>query len=669
VLTGSLITEILFKITCIYMIIVQNHREVFRSFVRCRCYSLFAFQFVIFYCLVCLHFAVNDLLPEETELKVRYQPLPEGEVLGYLKRNQVIECLAVIGDWLQVRYLKEDAAWVRWRISSPAVAAAAGGVGGSSASAAAATMTSTLAAKLTSPPGSALTGTSRSSSRGTDKEKGFSAPAHGQSQGQGQGLSQELRKSATMRSSTSASAFSMGESLRALAAPVLDFLDWDPPFAGAGTGTHRRGVPGTGADTHSGTLRSTGGKQVIYVFYVFVGNCGFDSDCFFSDTNYGLLVLFFIYIVSVFFLLIFFVVVTATVTTTTELPPVTASRQATAYVSAPPSRLSKRERKSIRTPGDEHAHGDDVYQDDIVTYEINGVKSRIHLRKHPTFSREKIEHFNKVRYGSSEEGTSGYNLLLLPRHLVAYITPPPPSAGQPVDPPPSPLTLAQQEIFDHIMSLHNEDILRGEEHTLEDDRNDIFFHHDIASTASLSLSLSGTTSAGGTGAASGGGGGGGSSADMFPPAPLLSLPPLFSQSTSSLLPPGSAQPFDFRLDSASPSSTKIRFSADVYDGVGGGDGDGDGDGATRPRPRRRKDRKALQKEQEKSMLGGGDSSFEGSSSEEEGGGLPPSSWGVSARDGMYAVKDEEDDVDEAMALLEQQGGSLQSYNFNKGNAK
>jgi hypothetical protein len=394
-------------------------------------------------------------------------------------------------------------------------------------------------------------------------------------------------------------------------------------------------------------------------FYVFVGNCRFHSDCCFTDANYGLLVLFFICIVSVFFLLIFFVVVvvvTATVTTTTELPPVTTSRQATAYVSAPPSRLSKRERKSIRTPGDEHAHGDDVYQDDIVTYEINGVKSRIHLRKHPTFSREKIEHFNKVRYGSSEEGTSGYNLLLLPRHLVAYITPPPPSAGQPVDPPPSPLTLAQQEIFDHIMSLHNEDILRGEEHTLEDDRNDIFFHHDIASTASLSLS--GTTSAGGTGAASGGGGGGGgAAADMFPPAPLLSLPPLFSQSTSSLLPPGSA----------SPSSTKIRFSADVYDGVGGGDGDGDG--ATRPRPRRRKDRKALQKEQEKSMLGGGDSSFEGSSSEEEGGGLPPSSWGVSARDGMYAVKDEEDDVDEAMALLEQQGGSLQSYDFNKGNAK
>jgi hypothetical protein len=63
---------------------------------------------------------VNDLLPKETELKVRYQPVPDGEVVGYLRRDQVIECLAVIGDWLQVRYEKADGAWVRWRITSPA---------------------------------------------------------------------------------------------------------------------------------------------------------------------------------------------------------------------------------------------------------------------------------------------------------------------------------------------------------------------------------------------------------------------------------------------------------------------------------------------------------------------------------------------------------------------
>ena len=61
---------------------------------------------------------MNDSLPKETELKVRYQPLSEGEIVGYLRRGQVIECLAVIGDWLQVRYEKEDAAWVRWRITT-----------------------------------------------------------------------------------------------------------------------------------------------------------------------------------------------------------------------------------------------------------------------------------------------------------------------------------------------------------------------------------------------------------------------------------------------------------------------------------------------------------------------------------------------------------------------
>ena len=63
--------------------------------------------------------SVNDLMPAETELKVRYMPKPEGEVLGYLRRGQVIECLAVIGDWLQVRYEQEDTAWVRWRITTP----------------------------------------------------------------------------------------------------------------------------------------------------------------------------------------------------------------------------------------------------------------------------------------------------------------------------------------------------------------------------------------------------------------------------------------------------------------------------------------------------------------------------------------------------------------------
>lgn len=68
---------------------------------------------------ICLFSVVNDLLSKETELKVRYMPKPDGEVLGYLQRGHVIECLAVIGDWLQVRYEQEDTAWVRWRITTP----------------------------------------------------------------------------------------------------------------------------------------------------------------------------------------------------------------------------------------------------------------------------------------------------------------------------------------------------------------------------------------------------------------------------------------------------------------------------------------------------------------------------------------------------------------------
>ena len=60
------------------------------------------------------YYRVNDRLPKETALKVYYRPLLGSEVCGYLKRTQVIECLAVIGEWLQVRYDKEEAAWVRW---------------------------------------------------------------------------------------------------------------------------------------------------------------------------------------------------------------------------------------------------------------------------------------------------------------------------------------------------------------------------------------------------------------------------------------------------------------------------------------------------------------------------------------------------------------------------
>lgn len=124
---------------------------------------------------------------------------------------------------------------------------------------------------------------------------------------------------------------------------------------------------------------------------------------------------------------------------------------------------------------------DDMYRDDLITYEINGVKARVHLRKNPTLSREKIDHFNRVRYGSSADGSSEYTLLPLPEHFIAFITPPTPP-GQVTRKPLSPLTLTQREIFDHIMSLSLEEITRSSAGAAERERNEIFFSHQPSET-------------------------------------------------------------------------------------------------------------------------------------------------------------------------------------------
>jgi hypothetical protein len=36
------------------------------------------------------YYRVNDTLPTGVELKIRLMPLPDGEVCGYLKPNQII---------------------------------------------------------------------------------------------------------------------------------------------------------------------------------------------------------------------------------------------------------------------------------------------------------------------------------------------------------------------------------------------------------------------------------------------------------------------------------------------------------------------------------------------------------------------------------------------------
>lgn len=154
------------------------------------------------------------------------------------------------------------------------------------------------------------------------------------------------------------------------------------------------------------------------------------------------------------------------------------------FVSPPTSRLSRRNTANTAmtatstarrtTPGEQHEESDDLFGDDMVTYEIDGVKTKIHLRKHPDISREKIDIFNKIRFGSSEEDTVSCNLLLLPSHFIPLITPPT-LPGQVTQKPPSPLELNQTQIFKHIMSLDEHQLRPHGERQAGADRNDIFF--------------------------------------------------------------------------------------------------------------------------------------------------------------------------------------------------
>lgn len=153
------------------------------------------------------------------------------------------------------------------------------------------------------------------------------------------------------------------------------------------------------------------------------------------------------------------------------------------FVSPPSSRLSRRGvltagtttlTNGRRTPGEVHETNDDLFDDDQITYEIDGIKTKTRLRKNPHISREKIDHFNEVRFGVTHEGTNSCNLLLLPSHFIPLITPPT-LPGQVTQKPPSPLVLTQKQIFDHIMSLDADKLFRQSERLAEADRNAIFF--------------------------------------------------------------------------------------------------------------------------------------------------------------------------------------------------
>ena len=58
----------------------------------------------------------DDLLPSTFELKVRLRPVLDAEVWGSLKKGQIIESRAHIGEWLQIKFRDKDAAWVVMKV-------------------------------------------------------------------------------------------------------------------------------------------------------------------------------------------------------------------------------------------------------------------------------------------------------------------------------------------------------------------------------------------------------------------------------------------------------------------------------------------------------------------------------------------------------------------------
>lgn len=59
----------------------------------------------------------NDpILPSTFELKVRLRPVLDAEVVGALSKGQIIESRAHVGEWLQIRFGKHDAAWVVMKV-------------------------------------------------------------------------------------------------------------------------------------------------------------------------------------------------------------------------------------------------------------------------------------------------------------------------------------------------------------------------------------------------------------------------------------------------------------------------------------------------------------------------------------------------------------------------
>ena len=348
------------------------------------------------------YYRVNDSLPDGVELKIRHLPTQDGEVVGYLHRNEVIECMAVIGDWLQVRFENEDGAWVRWRPPNL-----------------------TRDAKIVTDESiqKAIPRIFTANSGPADAGGSVSGAVSG-------------RRTQTSRS--------FGFSLRSLTSGAGN-------DKGLGGGEGRTASPSrqqqfSARSALTNPFRRGGSIESSSL-------CGGDSMTLQSAGAAG----------------------TMGVLRGSTMSP-SRAYQAAAATAASSNRA--------KTPGERNEELDRFFNDNLITYEINGKFTKINTKKHPNVSKLKIDYFSKVRYGSSVEGTSQCTLLLLPRHIQHGLINPPDltdTSGTKAHlqaAKRSPLVVTQQQLFDHIMSCAEYELMGPVQHA-ETDRpefQDLFLH-------------------------------------------------------------------------------------------------------------------------------------------------------------------------------------------------
>jgi hypothetical protein len=62
------------------------------------------------------YYRMGDSLPDGAEIKVRLRPTLDAKIVGHVVKGQVVECWAVFGHWMQIKYDWTDAVWVPWRV-------------------------------------------------------------------------------------------------------------------------------------------------------------------------------------------------------------------------------------------------------------------------------------------------------------------------------------------------------------------------------------------------------------------------------------------------------------------------------------------------------------------------------------------------------------------------